>query len=142
VNKFLNILRPISGRVNTFRRIFSSSDKLSYLKASLINTAFGISNMFVVYGFTTDKQLAIFWANIFGYFVSLISYNWVGFKRKSRPPYFNYAIVYGLSFSLNLTFTSLLMNLYDNFYLIQFFVVPIVAICQWAALNMWVFRRQ
>jgi len=116
------------------------SDKLSYIKASLLNTALGLSLMYGIYSVSQSKQASIFTANLLGYFVSIVNYNRIGFDRKSRPPYITYGVVYALTFWLNLFLTTLVMQFFKNFYLAQIFVVPVVAIFQWIALNVWVFK--
>ena len=116
------------------------SDKLSYIKASILNTALGISLMYGIYAVTQSKQASIFTANLLGYFVSIFNYNRIGFNRKSRPPYIAYGAVYILTFWLNLFLTTLAVQSSMSFYLAQIFVVPVVAIFQWILLNVWVFK--
>ena len=119
---------------------FWISDKLSYLKASILNTALGISVIYGLYAVSKDRQLAIFGANFLGYFISIINYKNIGFHHRGKPPYFNYGVVYLSTFALNLFLASTFMAFYANFYVAQVFVVPIVAIFQWLALNFWVFK--
>ena len=116
------------------------SDKLSYLKASLLNTAFGISLMYGIYAFTQSKQASIFTVYLIGYFVGIFNYNKIGFNRKSRPPYIAYGVVYILTFWLNSFLSTFAMQPLKSFYLAQVLVVPVVAIFQWIVLNIWVFR--
>ena len=133
---FTAIKKATSGIWNRFWL----SDKLAYAKASILNTTLGITVMYALYAASQSKQLAVFSANFIGYFISILNYNNIGFGRKTRPPYLNYGIVYLSTFILNLCLVSILMGLHANFYLAQIFVVPVVAIFQWIALNFWIFK--
>jgi hypothetical protein len=123
--------------------IFATSKLFSYLKASILNTLLGASNLWLIFYLTKNYFITIFLATFIGYFYSLFNFNRIGFKRKGlRPPYKRFAVAYSITFTLNYSLTLILISNLKDFYIVQLIVVPLVAIIQWLVLNLWTFRKK
>ena len=130
-------------KLKTIFHILDASKLFSYLKASILNTLLGASNLWLIFYLTKNYFITIFLATFIGYFYSILNFNRIGFKRKGqRPPYKRFAVAYSITFTLNYCLTLILIPIIKDFYLVQLIVVPLVAIIQWLILNLWTFSEK